>query len=96
MALTHTGMNRKSLGTKQFGTKYAMTNVRFIAVASYTGSVTQHHPDVVQQGSLFEKSKVDVQLRIAASNTQSTISHLAAVNKQDAAQFGVPHAILIN
>jgi len=69
-------MTRKALRTKDGTTYRTMLDIRFCALTMDGRSITTKDTYIMEHGRLFEKLRIDMELRMSASYQQATIGDL--------------------
>lgn len=96
VARTKCGIGAFRLMAQDFGTQYAVMQIRCFAMTVDSGSIAAENPHIVQHGSVFQETPVQVPLRMSFDNLFHTLRHLPAVVQQQAAQIVVRRIIFSN
>ena len=93
---SHSGwlFEKNALAAHDFGAQTPVKQIGRFAVAVYARCVGHEDADVVEHGGAVQKLAVEMQFGMAVGHSEGFSGHLAAMVKQQAAQFVVGGIVL--
>lgn len=96
MPLADAGMAGQTLLSQQSAANQSVTQVRLVATAEDAGGVAPTDANVVEHSGLLDEGCIELQLRMATTNLQAAVGHLATVFQQQTAQVIVLRIIFLD